>query len=76
MCAIDDECALKITISPEPTADERDAVVAALTVLLLAGGPEPVVSAVLTSRWTRVGRVEAMRGIDRLPDRGWRRARS
>lgn len=72
---MDDTPALKIEISPEPTADERDAVVAALTVLLLTEDPAPRVHPAPTSRWARAGRVEAMRGIEHRPERGWGRIR-
>jgi hypothetical protein len=70
---LDDEPTLKITISPEPTVDERDAVVAALAVLLLADEPAPEVQTAPMSRWARAGRVEAMGSIERRPDRGWGR---
>ena len=50
-----------LTIRPEPTADERDAVVAALTVLALRrplAAPEPVSG---QTRWQRAARREALR---------------
>ena len=72
---MDDEPTLKITISPEPTADERDAVVAALSVLLLAKEPTPEVRPP-TSNWAQAGRIEAMGGIDRRPERRWARSLS
>ena len=72
---MDDKGTLRITITPEPTEDERDAVVAALTVLLLADEPAPEVRSPPPSRWTRTGRIEALRGIHGHPDRGWGRDR-
>jgi hypothetical protein len=68
-----DESVIHITITPEPTDDERDAVVAALSVLLLALEPAPAPAPTPISRWARTGRIEAMRGIDRRPERGWGR---
>jgi hypothetical protein len=62
---------LGIRIAPEPTADERDALVAALTILLTepvaasaAVEPQPV-----PSRWARAGRAAAHEA--RRPRRGW-----
>ena len=61
-----------LTIVPEPSGTERDAIVAALTVLALrrrvaepAGSSDPV------SRWRVVARREAVR-VGR-GDAGWRR---
>lgn len=51
---------LIITVVPEPTADERDAVVAALTVLrFIQSVPEKPQSR--PSRWSMAGRVAAHR---------------
>jgi hypothetical protein len=66
---------MRFTISPEPTDDERDAVVAALTVLLLAEESAQVTRPTPLARWTRTGRLEAMRDLDRRADQGWGRAR-
>jgi len=73
---VDEEPGLKVMISPEPTADERDAVVAALTVLLLADEPTLNIEPPPTLRWARTGRIEAMRGINGHPDQGWGRTRN
>jgi hypothetical protein len=68
---VNDEPELKITISPEPTVDERDAVIAALSVVLLAQEPAPEVRPATISRWARAGRVAAMGGIMNGQNMGW-----
>jgi hypothetical protein len=63
---------LVLSITPEPTADERDAVVAALTILFLE--PSAPVAGPATrempSRWARAGREAALRS--RLTRCDWR----
>ncbi len=64
---------LRLSISPEPTPDERDAIVAALTTLLMAAANvaqktdmQPPVS-----RWGHAGHIAAMGGITGSPVRDW-----
>ncbi len=68
----DDEPAasLILAITPEPTPDERDAIIAALVALrsrrVVLAAPE---GTVMPMRWQRTARREAVRAGD--VDRGW-----
>jgi hypothetical protein len=59
-----------ITIQPEPSADERDAVVAAVLALAVAQAAPQAAPVETPSRWAQAGRWEAIR---RRADvaRGW-----
>ena len=67
--------ALRLTIQPEPTDDERDAVVAALMALLAerSAVPASVAGQPVTSRWKQIGRLESVRRLSGSPTRGWGR---
>ena len=58
-----------ITITPEPAPEELAAIVAAVTAAILREGTRalPYESGAGSSRWSRQGRHEAMRGLDRDP---------
>lgn len=71
-----------MTIEPDPTPDERDAIVAALAIVMWAQSHEPTVEA-KTSRWSCAGRQSVHRSratfyeslaLDRLDSRGTRTA--
>lgn len=58
-----DRPALRLTFTPQPTADERDAIIAALAVALLdASADVPDAPNPPISRWHREGRRTSMRG--------------
>jgi len=67
------DAVLSLTISPEPTADERDSIVAALTTLLMAAAnvAQKTDMQPLVSHWSHAGRIAAMGGITGGPVRGW-----
>ena len=70
-----DEPAWRFEIAPEPTPDERDAVIAALVVMGLKSGPELAQESRGPSRWAMAGRRAAHAGISQAtrhgsPDRG------
>ncbi len=84
MASDEREADLRLTIHPEPTEDERAAVVAALCVLLLGAGVAASAPGggplVRPSRWARAARMAALRGrpeprpsASAVSDRGWRR---
>lgn len=61
---------VRLTIQPEPSADERDAVVAAVLALAVAQAAPRAAPVATPSRWAQAGRWEAIR---RRADvaRGW-----
>lgn len=66
---------VRITIEPEPTAEELAAIVGAVTALrsstfpVSGAGPAPQPDAAGPSRWAMAGRREAMRGLAADEDR-------
>lgn len=58
-----------IVITPEPTPEELAAIVAAISVATARDGTPalPYDPSGRASRWSRQGRREAMRGLDRNP---------
>lgn len=61
---------LNIEIQPEPSADERDAIVAALLALAGAQPRVPAPRQDMPSRWALAGRLEAIRQRAQT-GRGW-----
>lgn len=64
-----DNGVIKIRVSPEPSPEELAAIVTAVAVALRTipvaePSPEPP-----ASRWSRQGRLDAMRGLDRADPR-------
>jgi len=70
-----DEPVVRLTIAPEPSADERDAVVAALMAVLTVSGASVAAAEepIRVSRWARAGRLAAVRGIGGGARQGWGR---
>lgn len=67
---------LTVKISPEPSEEERDALMAALTAYLVAnsGGSESDLPAESVSHWTGASRRMAIRGIAKSVQMGWGRS--
>ncbi|MBA2753640.1 MAG: hypothetical protein H0U40_04155 [Chloroflexia bacterium] len=57
------EPAWRIEITPEPTPDEQDAIVAALVVLGLSPVVVPAAKSAVPSRWSMAGRRAAHDGL-------------
>ena len=68
--AATDSASLTIEIQPEPSADERDAIVAALLALAGAQPRVPAPRQDMPSRWALAGRLEAIRQRAQT-GRGW-----
>jgi hypothetical protein len=67
---------LRMKISPEPTADEGEALIAAISAYAAAQAKPPVTEqAPPASHWSAVGRHEAVRGKKGAPPMGWGRQR-
>lgn len=67
--------ALRIDITPAPTADERDAIVAALAVLTMARTAAGEVAVAAPSTWALTARREATRSQSSASASGWGRTR-
>ncbi len=65
---------IELTIRPEPTADERDAVAAVIAILSTAAPGNESSPVQTLSPWTLAGRRGALRGRETGARRGWGRA--
>jgi hypothetical protein len=71
-----DEPVIRIEVTPEPSPDEADALVAAIAVYLSAGVEQTVEPAApVVSRWVIEGRRTAMSGLQSGSNQGWGRGR-
>ncbi|MCC6791772.1 MAG: hypothetical protein IT336_08810 [Thermomicrobiales bacterium] len=68
------EAARRVTVKPEPSADEAEAIAAAIAIYLSGRVEGPSIEvAPPASRWQAAGRRAARRGLGSGSDRGWGR---
>jgi hypothetical protein len=70
-----DEPVIRIEVTPEPSPDEADALVAAISVYLEASVEEEVEPVPRVSHWVMAGRRTAMSGLQGGSEQGWGRGR-
>ena len=69
---------LRLTITPEPTGDEGEALIAAIVVYLSANAPVDMTieEPPAPSRWAAAGKRSAVRGVNVNSQLGWGRRRA